>query len=103
MTMTMRAIQMGLCSLFIIFFCLINGSANASLLPLLDPFGVLEQTPLGLQKEHANGDPLLLLAPARADWKETSEGHVIRMDVPGLAKEELRIEVDDNRILKVEY
>lgn len=35
------------------------------------------------------------------DWKETRDAHVFRMDVPGLGKEQVAVELVDGRILRV--
>lgn len=35
------------------------------------------------------------------DWKETRDAHVFTMDVPGLAKEQVAVELVDGRILRV--
>ena len=35
------------------------------------------------------------------DWKETRDAHVFRMDVPGLAKDQVAVELVDGRILRV--
>ncbi|RVW83662.1 22.0 kDa heat shock protein [Vitis vinifera] len=80
----------------------ITGSTQGSLLDIWpdrfpDPFRVLEQIPLGLDR-----DADIAPSPARVDWKETPEGHVIMMDIPGLRKEEVKIEVDESqRVLRV--
>lgn len=41
------------------------------------------------------------IANARIDWKETPDAHVFKMDVPGLKKEEVKVEVEDGSILQI--
>ncbi|KAJ0266704.1 18.1 kDa class I heat shock protein [Hirschfeldia incana] len=38
---------------------------------------------------------------ARVDWKETPEAHVVKADLPGLKKEEVKVEVEDKNILQI--
>ncbi|GAB4860170.1 hypothetical protein Ancab_011648 [Ancistrocladus abbreviatus] len=40
-------------------------------------------------------------ANVRMDWKETPEAHVFKADLPGLKKEEVKVEVEDGRILQI--
>ncbi|ERM99779.1 hypothetical protein AMTR_s00099p00148050 [Amborella trichopoda] len=58
---------------------------------VMDPFRVLEQSPITVLKGVQG------LALAKADWKENPLSHVFALDVPGISKEDIKIEVEDNR------
>ncbi|KAI3983621.1 hypothetical protein MKX01_000633 [Papaver californicum] len=40
-------------------------------------------------------------ANTRIDWKETPEAHIFRADLPGVKKEEVKVEVEEGRVLQV--
>ncbi|XP_074293941.1 16.9 kDa class I heat shock protein 1-like [Silene latifolia] len=73
------------------------------LFDLDDPFRILEQTPLSLPKPGLGNLNLdtATLALARADWKETPNTHIITLDIPGIKKDDIKIEVEENRVLRV--
>ncbi|PWA94578.1 Alpha crystallin/Hsp20 domain-containing protein [Artemisia annua] len=41
------------------------------------------------------------IANTRIDWKETPEAHVFKADLPGLRKEEIKVEVEDGSVLQI--
>ncbi len=41
------------------------------------------------------------MANLRIDWKKTPKAHVFKADLPGLKKEEVKIEVEEGRILQI--
>ncbi|KAG0468101.1 hypothetical protein HPP92_017429 [Vanilla planifolia] len=61
---------------------------------VLDPFSgfIWGQPPSGERSEVAN---------VNVDWKETPEKHVITADLPGLKKEEVKVEVEEGRVLRI--
>ncbi|KAL5727334.1 hypothetical protein ACHQM5_000544 [Ranunculus cassubicifolius] len=65
------------------------------MIPNDDPFRILEQTPLTIPKS------LDTVALVRVDWKETEQVHVISIDIPVIKKEDVKIEVEENRVLRI--
>ncbi|KAL6645844.1 hypothetical protein ACP70R_017452 [Stipagrostis hirtigluma subsp. patula] len=75
-------------------------------LDLWDPF---EGSPFGSSggslfpsfPRASSGSEVAAFAGARIDWRETPEAHVFKADVPGLKKEEVKVEVEDGNILQI--
>ncbi|KAA8539649.1 hypothetical protein F0562_026341 [Nyssa sinensis] len=56
---------------------------------------------LSNQISHGFPSETASFAHANIDWKETPTAHVFKADVPGLKKEEVKVEVEDDRILQI--
>ncbi|KAL5997823.1 hypothetical protein ACLOJK_008755 [Asimina triloba] len=42
-----------------------------------------------------------VFANAQIDWKETPEAHIFKADLPGLNKEEVKVEMEEGNILQI--
>ncbi|KAK4480242.1 hypothetical protein RD792_013306 [Penstemon davidsonii] len=72
---------------------------------IIDPFSwdPFEGFPFSGQLANASGPAreVSSFVGARIDWKETPEAHVFKADVPGLKKEEVKVEVEEGNILQI--
>ncbi|KAF3321082.1 class I heat shock protein-like protein [Carex littledalei] len=72
---------------------------------IFDPFSLglwdpLDDFPFGRGPPSFPGDTSAFAA-ANIDWKETPEAHVFKADLPGINKEEVKVEVEEGNILQI--
>lgn len=65
-------------------------------LDVWDPFDGLWTSASNSNREITPG-----FVNARIDWKETPESHVFKADLPGVKKEEVKVEVEEGRVLQI--
>ncbi|GJN37558.1 hypothetical protein PR202_gb26529 [Eleusine coracana subsp. coracana] len=68
-------------------------------LDLWDPFDNMFRSSIVPSPSTAN--ETAAFANARIDWKETPEAHVFKADIPGVKKEEVKVEVEDDNVLVI--
>nr|CAM96549.1 16.9b kDa heat-shock protein [Triticum monococcum] len=73
---------------------------------VFDPFADLWADPFDTFRSivpaiSGGGSETAAFANARMDWKETPEAHVFKPDLPGVKKEEVKVEVEDGNVLVV--
>ncbi|KAK4376060.1 hypothetical protein RND71_006737 [Anisodus tanguticus] len=49
----------------------------------------------------SNSGETSAFASTRIDWKETPEAHVFKADLPGLKKEEVKVAIEDDKVLQI--
>ncbi|KAB1215432.1 17.3 kDa class I heat shock protein [Morella rubra] len=75
---------------------------------IFDPFSLDVWDPFkdfpapSLLSTSANGtSEISAFVDATIDWKETPEAHVFKADLPGVKKEEVKVEIEDGRVLQI--
>ena len=70
-------------------------------LDVWDPFEGWPRRSLSDQLRPSFPSETSSFARASIDWKETPTAHVFKADVPGLKKEEVKVEIEDGRVLHI--
>ncbi|CAA0817051.1 17.6 kDa class I heat shock protein 3, partial [Striga hermonthica] len=71
-------------------------------LDLWDPLEGFTFPTAAASSSSSTGRETSAVAHTRVDWKETADSHVFKADLPGLRKEEVRVEVEEGgRVLAI--
>ncbi|GAB4851504.1 hypothetical protein Ancab_039934 [Ancistrocladus abbreviatus] len=71
-------------------------------LDLWDPFdGFPFNTPTTNNNSLSTARDTSAFVNTRIDWRETPEAHIFKADLPGLKKEEVKVEVEEGKVLEI--
>nr|CAD1826862.1 unnamed protein product [Ananas comosus var. bracteatus] len=69
---------------------------------LWDPFGATTNLLWDVGRSGGGvGDDPAVLACANVDWRETDRAHIFVAELPGVRKEDVKVEVEDGNVLKI--
>eukprot|EP01018_Ginkgo_biloba_P017617 Gb_37641 [translate_table: standard] len=66
-----------------------------------DPFSLDIWDPFQVFGDFNPSREVSTVVSTQIDWKETPDAHIFKADLPGLKKEEVKIEVEEGRILQI--
>ncbi|XP_071710298.1 17.8 kDa class I heat shock protein-like [Rutidosis leptorrhynchoides] len=68
---------------------------------IFDPFSLDVWDPFRDFQNIPSSSETSALVNACVDWKETPEAHVFKADLPGIKKEEIKVEVEEGKVLQI--
>ncbi|XP_026429988.1 16.9 kDa class I heat shock protein 2-like [Papaver somniferum] len=67
-----------------------------------DPFDWGGRRQLDASRRLGGGDDAAsVIARTNVDWRETDNAHIFRADLPGLRKEEVKVQIEDGNVLQI--
>ncbi|KAJ4719923.1 17.5 kDa class I heat shock protein [Melia azedarach] len=71
-------------------------------LDIWDPFEDLPFSNLSLSVPRSDiSNEMAAFATTHIDWRETPEAHIFKADLPGLRKEEVKVEIEEGNVLRI--
>ncbi|XP_059626553.1 17.5 kDa class I heat shock protein-like [Cornus florida] len=71
---------------------------------VFDPFSLDVWEPFNFKDfpfSSSSSNEVSALVNTRVDWKETPDAHVFKADLPGIKKEEVKVQIEDDRVLQI--
>ncbi|XP_048331006.2 16.9 kDa class I heat shock protein 1 [Ziziphus jujuba] len=78
-----------------------QGGWNDDVYSMWDPFILRHGGQSSSGQGHHRDETTTTIATANVDWRENDTAHIFRADLPGVKKEDLKVQVEDGNILQI--